>query len=53
MLPHQGVPGAQNAQAIVLPYDGINPLPAQYGYLKPYYLDTQISCFDELEKGLI
>ena len=43
----------QNAQAIVLPYDGINPLPAQYSYLKPYYLDTETSYFDQLEKGLI
>src|SRR5205814_613044 len=25
----------QNAQAIVLPYDGVNPLPPQYCYLKP------------------
>jgi hypothetical protein len=30
----------QNAQAIVLPYDGINPQPPTYCYLKPYYLDT-------------
>ena len=30
----------QNAQAIVLPYDGINPLPPQYCYLKPHYLDV-------------
>ena len=26
----------QNAQAIVIPYDGINPLPPQCCYLKPY-----------------
>ena len=30
----------QNAQAIVLPYDGLNPLPPTYCYLKPYYLDV-------------
>src|SRR5262249_9345885 len=28
----------KNAQAIVLAYDGLNPLPATYCYLKPYYL---------------
>ena len=43
----------QNAQAIVLPYDGINPLPAQYCYLKPHYLDVQTSYFDHLERGAI
>ena len=31
----------QNAQAIVLPYDGVNPLPPQFCYLKPHYLDVQ------------
>ena len=31
----------QHAQAIALPYDGLNPLPAQYCYLKPHYLDVQ------------
>lgn len=41
----------QNAQAIVLPYDGINPLPAQYCYLKPNYLDVQTSYFDHLARG--
>ena len=30
----------QNAQAIVLPYDGLNPQPPTYCYLKPYYLDV-------------
>jgi hypothetical protein len=33
----------QNAQAIVLPYDGFNPQPPTRCYLKPYYLDPQIS----------
>ena len=31
----------QNAQAIVLPYDGLNPLPPTYCYLKPHYLDVK------------
>jgi hypothetical protein len=41
----------QNAQAIVLPYDGVNPLPAQFCYLKPHYLDVQTSYFDHLAQG--
>jgi hypothetical protein len=43
----------QNAQAIALPYDGINPLPPQFCYLKPHYLDVQTSYFDHLERGAI
>jgi hypothetical protein len=43
----------QNAQAIVVPYDGINPLPPQYCYLKPYYVDVQTSYFDHLERGAL
>lgn len=43
----------QNAQAIVLPYDGLNPHPPTLCYLKPYYLDPNISYFDHLDKGVI
>jgi TraM recognition site of TraD and TraG len=43
----------QNAQAIVIPYDGVNPLPPQYCYLKPYYLNVQTSYFDHLERGAL
>ena len=43
----------QNAQAIALPYDGINPLSPQYCYLKPHYLDVQTSYFEHLERGAI
>ena len=43
----------QNAQAVALPYDGLNPLPPQYCYLKPYYLDVQTSYFDHLAKGAL
>jgi hypothetical protein len=43
----------QNAQAIVLPYDGLNPLPPQYCYLKPHYLDVQTSYFDHLARGAL
>jgi hypothetical protein len=43
----------RNAQAIVLRYDGRNPHPATYCYLKPYYLEPQISYFDHAAKGAI
>ena len=32
------------------PYDGVNPLPPQFCYLKPHYLDIQTSHFDHLER---
>lgn len=41
----------QNAQAIVLPYDGLNPWPPTYCYLKPSWLDPQVSYFDHLAEG--
>jgi hypothetical protein len=37
-----------NAQAIVLAYDGTNPQPPTYCYLKPHYLDVQKSYFDHI-----
>ena len=43
----------QNAQAVVLPYDGLNPLPPQYCYLKPQYLDVQTSYFDHSARGAL
>jgi hypothetical protein len=43
----------RNAQAIVLAYDGLNPLPPQLCYLKPYYLDPNLSYFEQLERGLL
>jgi len=41
----------KNAQAIVLAYDGLNPLPPTYCYLKPYFLDSSISYFEQLKRG--
>lgn len=41
----------QNAQAVALPYDGVNPLPPQYCYLKPHYLEPEVSYFDHLAGG--
>ena len=43
----------KNAQSIVLAYDGLNPLPPTYCYLKPYYLDVNSTYFEQLSKGLI
>jgi hypothetical protein len=43
----------QHAQAIALPYDGLNPLPAQYCYLKPHYLDVQTSYFEHVARGAL
>jgi hypothetical protein len=41
----------RNAQSIVLAYDGFNPHPPTYCYLKPYFLDRNRSYFDQLAKG--
>ncbi len=43
----------KNAQAIVLAYDGLNPHPASYCYLKPYFLDKNRTYFEQLAKGEI
>jgi hypothetical protein len=43
----------QNAQAIVLPYDGLNPLPPTYCYLKPHYLEIQTSYFEHAARGAL
>jgi TraM recognition site of TraD and TraG len=41
----------KNAQAIVLAYDGVNPLPPTYCYLKPYHLDKNTTYFEQLARG--
>jgi hypothetical protein len=41
----------KNAQAIVLAYDGLNPLPPTLCYLKPYYNDPNLSYFEQLAMG--
>ena len=43
----------QNGQAIVLPYDGLNPQPPTYCWLKPSYLDVQTSYFDHAAHGAL
>jgi hypothetical protein len=41
----------KNGQAIVLAYDGVNPQPPGYCYLKPYFLDPNVSYFEHLAAG--
>ena len=41
----------KNAQSIVLAYDGVNPIPASFCYLKPYYLDPNRTYFEQLARG--
>jgi hypothetical protein len=43
----------QNGQAIVLLYDGLNPQPPSFCYLKPYYLDVTTSYFDHVAAGVL
>ncbi len=41
----------RNAQAIVAVYDGRNPLPPTYCYLKPWYLPADLPYFEAVEQG--
>ncbi len=43
----------KNAQSIVLAYDGLNPIPPCYCYLKPHYLDPNTTYFEQLERRQI
>jgi len=43
----------KNAQAIALAYDGLNPMPPMFCYLKPYYNDVNRSYFEQLARGEI
>jgi type IV secretory pathway VirB2 component (pilin) len=43
----------KNAQAIVIAYDGVNPLPPSFCYLKPYYNDPNKSYFQQLAEGVL
>ncbi len=43
----------RNAQAIVTAYDGRNPLPPTYCYLKPWYLPSDLSYFEAMDTGQI
>jgi TraM recognition site of TraD and TraG len=39
------------AQAIVIPYDGTRALESTICYLKPYYIDPNISYFEQVRRG--
>jgi hypothetical protein len=43
----------KNAQAVVLPYDGLNPMAPTFCYLKPFYNDQNRSYFEQLSRGEI
>src|SRR5215470_3035338 len=40
-----------NAQAVVIPYDGYETKEATLCYLKPYYLDPNVSYFEQVKRG--
>ena len=41
----------RNAQSITIAYDGTNPMPPTFCYLKPYYNDVNESYFRQLANG--
>jgi len=41
----------RNAQSITIAYDGTNPMPPMFCYLKPYYNDVNKSYFRQLADG--
>jgi hypothetical protein len=41
----------RNAQSVTIAYDGTNPMPPMYCYLKPYYNDVNKSYFRQLADG--
>ena len=41
----------RNAQSVTIAYDGLNPIPPSFCYLKPYYNDPNKSYFRQLEDG--
>jgi hypothetical protein len=41
----------KNAQSVTLAYDGLNPLPPTFMYLKPYFNDVNKSYFKQLAGG--
>lgn len=43
----------KNAQSIAITYDGLNPMPPMFCYLKPYYNDVNRSYFEQLASGEI
>jgi len=41
----------KNAQSITIAYDGLNPMPPMFCYLKPYYNDVNKSYFRQMADG--
>jgi hypothetical protein len=41
----------KNAQSVVIAYDGLNPMPPAFCYLKPFYNDPNKTYFQQLEEG--
>lgn len=41
----------RNAQSVTIAYDGLNPIPPTFCYLKPYYNDRNRSYFEQLAAG--
>ncbi len=41
----------KNAQSIAIAYDGLNPMPPMFCYLKPYYNDVNKSYFRQIADG--
>ena len=41
----------RNAQSVTIAYDGTNPMPPTFCYLKPYYNDVNKSYFRQLADG--
>jgi hypothetical protein len=41
----------RNAQSVTFAYDGLNPIPPAFCYLKPYFNDPDKSYFRQLEDG--
>jgi hypothetical protein len=41
----------RNAQSITIAYDGLNPIPPTFCYLKPYYNDPIKSYFEQVAAG--
>jgi hypothetical protein len=43
----------RNAQSVVMAYDGLNPIPPCFCYLKPSYNDPNKSYFQQLAEGVL
>jgi hypothetical protein len=43
----------KNAQAVTIAYDGLNPKPPMFCYLKPYYNDPNKNYFKQLAEGVL